>query len=161
MHVRTPTSPPGVIQVIGDITLSDTMRRIRQLIAPSSHESRRCRPADVIVCDGAPDITGLHDLDSHFAIELVLAALETCRSLLRTGGTFVSKCFLTQSEARAFENSRLYSKLRELFQEVALRKPHSSRATSCEHFVVCRLFDMPTGGTGQARDMIGVKARGR
>ena len=38
---------------------------------------------------------------------------------------------------------------------------HSSRATSCEHFVVCRLFDMPTGGTKQARDMIGVKARGR
>jgi len=31
--------------------------------------------ADVIVCDGAPDVTGLHDLDMHLAQQLVLAAL--------------------------------------------------------------------------------------
>jgi tRNA (cytidine32/guanosine34-2'-O)-methyltransferase len=43
---------PGVIQLQGDITSSGTADRI------ISHF--RGAPADLVVCDGAPDITGLH-----------------------------------------------------------------------------------------------------
>ena len=37
--------------------------------------------ADVVVCDGAPDVTGLHDLDSLRAHHLVFAALGLSPSL--------------------------------------------------------------------------------
>ena len=60
----------------GDITRSDTICRIRQLLNCSTSDGGRSEPyADVIVCDGAADVTGVHDLDSHLGLDLVLAAL--------------------------------------------------------------------------------------
>ncbi len=66
----------GVIQLRGDITRSDTICRIRQLLNCSTSDGGGSEPyADVIVCDGAADVTGVHDLDSHLGLDLVLAAL--------------------------------------------------------------------------------------
>jgi 23S rRNA U2552 (ribose-2'-O)-methylase RlmE/FtsJ len=203
----------GVVQLRGDITRPATWLRIQGILsaesnASSSHaDADTCESglaassddgrgfADVVVCDGAPDVTGLHDLDSHLGQGLVLAALgaccafaataiparmlrallrariasgaqtcglmlqtdasrhaETCRALLRPGGTFVAKCFIPdetkaanrgeggRGQGGAFERSQLYIELRACFDQIALRKPHSSRATSCEMFVVCRGF---------------------
>lgn len=42
----------GVIQIQGDITARSTAERITQYF--------KGKPADLVVCDGAPDITGLH-----------------------------------------------------------------------------------------------------
>lgn len=55
------------------------------------------RKADLIVCDGAPDVTGLHDLDSHVQLQLMLAALAVSAAVLRPGGTFVAKIFRGRS----------------------------------------------------------------
>ncbi len=46
---------PGVIQLQGDITKVSTAEKI-----VSYFEGDK---ADLVVCDGAPDVTGLHDMD--------------------------------------------------------------------------------------------------
>jgi tRNA (cytidine32/guanosine34-2'-O)-methyltransferase len=53
----------------------------------------RGHSADLIVCDGAPDVTGLHDLDAHVQQQLMLAALAVAAAVLRPGGAFVAKIF--------------------------------------------------------------------
>lgn len=45
--------------------------------------------ADLVVSDGAPDVTGLHDVDEYVQSQLILAALSIVVHVLRPGGTFV------------------------------------------------------------------------
>jgi len=56
---------PGVIQIHGDITKESTAREII-----GHFEGGK---ADLVVCDGAPDVTGLHDLDEYVQAQLLLA----------------------------------------------------------------------------------------
>ena len=49
--------------------------------------------ADLVVCDGAPDVTGLHDIDEYVQAQLLLAALNITTFVLRPGGAFVAKIF--------------------------------------------------------------------
>lgn len=62
----SPQAPlPGVVQIEGDITKTSTAEQII-----SHFKGRR---ADLVVCDGAPDVTGLHDLDEFVQAQLLLA----------------------------------------------------------------------------------------
>ncbi|VDO05918.1 unnamed protein product [Rodentolepis nana] len=118
---------PGVIQLQGDITSRETADRIIQ-----QFEGKK---AQLVVCDGAPDVTGLHDLDEYVQSHLVLAALTICARILENGGTFVAKVF------RGREAGLLGAQLRCLFAgDVVFAKPSSSRNSSLESFVVCRNF---------------------
>jgi tRNA (cytidine32/guanosine34-2'-O)-methyltransferase len=92
-----------------------------------------------VVCDGAPDVTGLHDIDEYMQAQLLLAALNITTNTLRVGGNFVAKIF------RGKDVSLLYSQLRCFFSEVTVAKPKSSRNSSIESFVVCRDYQPPRG----------------
>jgi tRNA (cytidine32/guanosine34-2'-O)-methyltransferase len=94
---------------------------------------------DLVVSDGAPDVTGLHDLDIYVQSQLLFAALNLALCVLRPGGTFVAKIF------RAGDVDLLLSQLRTVFAEVVVVKPRSSRASSIEAFVVCKKFELPRG----------------
>jgi tRNA (cytidine32/guanosine34-2'-O)-methyltransferase len=121
----------GVCILQGDITQDATLTHVRGIL--------KGRKADVVLSDGAPDVTGLHDLDEYVQYELVRAALRFCKSVLRDGGTFVAKIF------RGHESALLYSQMRSIFHEVYIAKPRSSRNSSLESFVVCRGFDLERG----------------
>lgn len=83
----------GVTQLQGDITSEVTSSAvIRQF---EGHH------ADLIVCDGAPDVTGLHDLDQYVQLQLILAALTVVTHVLRPGATFVAKIFRGEAAAAA------------------------------------------------------------
>ncbi|XP_053993913.1 putative tRNA (cytidine(32)/guanosine(34)-2'-O)-methyltransferase [Hylaeus volcanicus] len=123
----------GVIQLQGDITNANTAE---QIIAHFNHEQ-----ADLVVCDGAPDVTGLHDMDIYIQSQLLLAALNITTYILREGGTFVAKIF------RAKDVSLLYSQLKIFFPYVYCTKPSSSRNSSIEAFVVCKQYSPPKGYT--------------
>ena len=97
------------------------------------------RRADLVVCDGAPDVTGMHDLDEYIQAQLLLAALAITAALLRPGGTFVAKIF------RGKDVTLLYDQLKAFFPEVYVAKPKSSRTSSVEAFVVGRGFAPPPG----------------
>ncbi|XP_071657359.1 tRNA (cytidine(32)/guanosine(34)-2'-O)-methyltransferase [Patagioenas fasciata] len=121
----------GVLQIQGDITKVSTARRLqRHFQGPQ---------VDLVVCDGAPDVTGLHDLDEYIQAQLLLAALNITTHILKRGGTFVAKIF------RGKDVTLLYSQLRLFFPEVSCAKPRSSRNSSIEAFVVCRGYDPPEG----------------
>ncbi|XP_062368115.1 tRNA (cytidine(32)/guanosine(34)-2'-O)-methyltransferase [Cinclus cinclus] len=122
---------PGVLQIQGDITKASTAQEIQRHF--EGH------PADLVVCDGAPDVTGLHDLDEYIQAQLLLAALNITTHVLKKGGTFVAKIF------RGKDVTLLYSQLRLFFPEVTCAKPRSSRNSSIEAFVVCRGYSPPEG----------------
>ena len=66
---------PGVIQLQGDITKVSTAEKIVSYFEGEN--------ADLVVCDGAPDVTGLHDIDEYVQAQLLLAALNITTHVLR------------------------------------------------------------------------------
>lgn len=121
----------GVTQIQGDITKVSTAQEI---ILHFEGE-----PADLVVCDGAPDVTGLHDVDEYIQAQLLLAALNITTHVLKPGGTFVAKIF------RGKDVTLLYSQLKIFFSSVTCAKPRSSRNSSIEAFVVCQNYCPPDG----------------
>uniref|UniRef100_A0A7S0ZM02 Putative tRNA (cytidine(32)/guanosine(34)-2'-O)-methyltransferase n=1 Tax=Timspurckia oligopyrenoides TaxID=708627 RepID=A0A7S0ZM02_9RHOD len=119
----------GVHLIQGDITQEATLSRIFELFAGE--------PADLIISDGAPDVTGIHDIDEYVQSQLILAALNVAFRLLRKGGKFVAKVF------RQKDTEYLYGRLRVFFDRVVIAKPRSSRNTSIEAFVVCQDYNPP------------------
>lgn len=122
---------PGVKQIQGDITKLSTANEIIK-----EFEGLK---ADLVVCDGAPDVTGLHDIDEYVQSQLLLAALNITTHVLKVGGTFVAKIF------RGKDVTLLYSQLKQFFEFVHLTKPRSSRNSSIESFVVCQKYNLPSG----------------
>src|SRR5699024_4915717 len=88
---------------------------------------------------GAPDVTGLHDIDTYIQAELLLAAVNITTHILKKGGTFIAKIF------RGKDVSLLYTQLKIFFKEVIISKPRSSRNSSIEAFAVCREYHPPKG----------------
>ncbi|KAI4112970.1 MAG: hypothetical protein LQ345_005965 [Seirophora villosa] len=145
-----PISPlPGITTLVGDITHPSTPPRILAALnpspSPSSSSSSSTLPSaaaqpqerqlvDLILSDGAPDVTGLHDLDIYIQSQLLHSALALALRILKPGGTFVAKIF------RGKDVDLIYAQLRCFFAEVRVAKPRSSRASSLEAFVVCRGF---------------------
>lgn len=122
---------PGVVQLQGDITSKATAEQI-----VSYFEGNK---ADIVVSDGAPDVTGLHELDEYIQGQLILAALNITTFCLKEGGAFVAKIF------RGKDVTLLYAQLQIFFELVTIAKPKSSRNSSIESFVVCQNFRLPKG----------------
>uniref|UniRef100_A0A087YGD9 Putative tRNA (cytidine(32)/guanosine(34)-2'-O)-methyltransferase n=1 Tax=Poecilia formosa TaxID=48698 RepID=A0A087YGD9_POEFO len=122
---------PGVTQIQGDITKVSTAQEIIRHFEG--------QPANLVVCDGAPDVTGLHDVDEYIQAQLLLAALNITTHILTPGGTFVAKIF------RGKDVTLLYSQLKIFFSSVTCAKPRSSRNSSIESFVVCQNYSPPEG----------------
>jgi len=123
----------NVVQIQGDITTRSTAERI------VAHFKQNA--ADLVVCDGAPDVTGLHDLDEHTHQGLLTAAINIATAVLRDDGCFVAKVFA------GVNADLLTSQLLQLFRRVTIRKPSSSRRHSFEAFIVCEGFTPPVGWT--------------
>ncbi|KAL0888823.1 hypothetical protein Bca101_012806 [Brassica carinata] len=127
-----PMSPiEGVILVQGDITNALTAHLVIRHFDGSK--------ADLVVCDGAPDVTGLHDMDEFVQSQLILAGLTIVTHVLKEGGKFIAKIF------RGKDTSLLYSQLKLFFPTVTFAKPKSSRNSSIEAFAVCENYSPPEG----------------
>jgi tRNA (cytidine32/guanosine34-2'-O)-methyltransferase len=127
-----PMAPlPDVIQIQADLTHPST--------PPILLSHLKNQKADLVVCDGAPDVTGLHDLDEYIQAQLLLSAVQLATRVLVPGGTFIAKIF------RGRDSDVLFAQLRTLFARVVCAKPRASRGSSLEAFVVCREFVPPEG----------------
>ena len=123
-----------MIQLQGDITKPSTATKIIEYfeggLADCKHRLFLSLPfcvlmtSTVVVCDGAPDVTGLHDLDEFMQAQLLLAALSITLHILKPGGTFIAKIF------RGRDVSLLYDQLGCFFEKVTCAKPRSSRNSS-------------------------------
>lgn len=122
----------GVIQIQGDITKLETAQSI---ISHFGDEQK----AQLVICDGAPDVTGLHDIDEYIQSQLLLAALNITTHVLMKSGSFIAKIF------RGKDTSLLHAQLSIFFEKVSIAKPASSRNSSIEAFVVCQNYQPPEG----------------
>lgn len=125
-----PMAPlPGVIQLQGDITQYSTACTIM--------EQFKGEKADLVICDGAPDVTGLHAMDTYIQSQLLLAALYINCNVLKEHGTFVAKIF------RGKDCDLLVNQMNTIFKVNYIFKPSSSRNSSIEAFLVCRDYTPP------------------
>ncbi|KAF9697781.1 hypothetical protein EKO04_004407 [Ascochyta lentis] len=133
-----PMSPlEGVTTMRADITHPSTIPLMLKALDPDTTTSSS--PVDLVISDGAPDVTGLHDLDIYVQSQLLWAALNLALCVLKPGGKFVAKIF------RGKDVDLLFAQLKIVFERVRVAKPRSSRASSIEAFVVCEGFCPPEG----------------
>lgn len=138
-----PMSPlPGITTLRADITHPSTIPMLLKALDPETFDPSAvtaAQPVDLILSDGAPDVTGLHDLDIYVQSQLLWAALNLALCVLKPGGKFVAKIF------RGKDVDLLYAQLKLVFERVTVAKPRSSRASSIEAFIVCENFRPPKG----------------
>jgi len=92
------------------------------------------RPADLVISDMAPNITGIRSSDQARAMYLAELALELAREVLGAEGGFLVKLF----QGEGFDN--FVRETRNVFARVAVRKPEASRAESREVYLLTRGF---------------------
>ena len=123
-----PMSPlEGITMLRADITHPSTIPLLLQALDPETLDpsaTSASHPVDLVLSDGAPDVTGLHDLDIYVQSQLLWAALNLALCVLKPGGKFVAKIF------RGKDITLLYSQLKVFFPVVTCSKPRSSRNSS-------------------------------
>lgn len=144
-----PMSPlDGVKLLQADITHPSTVEKVLKELDPDWDDKNETHRVDLVVSDGAPDVTGLHDFDIYIQAQLLYSALALAMKILRPGGKFVAKIF------RGKDVDLIYAQLRLLFERVHVAKPRSSRASSLEAFVVCQDYKPPRAWTGDIRNYL-------
>ncbi|MEK6747824.1 MAG: SAM-dependent methyltransferase [Pseudomonadota bacterium] len=120
-----PTEPlEGVTVLQLDFTVDAALTALDQAL--------NGRVVDLVICDIAPNITGIDSVDQPRAIYLVELALDFALKKLRPGGDFLVKVF---QGAGAEEFIKL---CRPAFTSLAIRKPKASRPRSNEVYVLAR-----------------------
>jgi tRNA (cytidine32/guanosine34-2'-O)-methyltransferase len=120
---------PGVFTMQGDITQLQTAQKIIDYF--QGHK------VSLVVSDGAPDVTGIHEIDEFVQSQLLFSAINLAIYLLENDGIFIAKIF----KSSAYQ--LLYTQLKIFFHSVEAIKPASSRARSAENFIVCKGFKQP------------------
>ncbi|MGH8125987.1 MAG: 23S rRNA (uridine(2552)-2'-O)-methyltransferase RlmE [Rhodanobacteraceae bacterium] len=87
-------------------------------------------PVDLVLCDMAPNISGIEASDQARAMHLVELATDFAYKCLRPGGSLLVKLF----QGRGFDE--YLRDLRGGFARVTLRKPKASRARSSEVYAL-------------------------
>jgi len=90
------------------------------------------KPADLVISDMAPNMSGMRGVDQPKAMYLVELAVDMVEQVLKPGGDFVAKVF----QGEGFDS--LVAGLRKIFNTVSIRKPEASRARSREVYIVAR-----------------------
>ena len=119
---------PGVAIVRGDFLDPQAVAAVREAMGGD--------PADVVLCDLAPNISGIASADQARAAELVHAAIDFCVENLRPEGAFLVKVF--QGEGI----DPLRAEMKRSFRQLQVRKPEASRARSSEVYLLGRGFEM-------------------
>ena len=122
---------PGVIGLQGDITAPEVQAEMIE---------RAGGPVDVVLCDAAPNTSGIALRDHALSIELVYAALDVACRALKPGGHLVTKVFEGE------DMPQLLVDLRGHFELVKPHYPDATRREGKEIFVICKGFK---GGKGE------------
>ena len=114
-------STPTVALVDGDVRDPGTIDAVRERLG---------RPADVVLSDVAPKLTGVRATDEARSTELVEAVLASLPKLLAPGGRFLAKLFMTA------DYERLMGEVRRRFAETTTTRPEATRRGSSELYAV-------------------------
>jgi 23S rRNA (uridine2552-2'-O)-methyltransferase len=117
-------SIPDVTFVQGDFTDDAVFAQILEAIGEP--------PVDLVICDMAPNMSGVRESDQPRAMYLCELALDLSTRVLRPGGDFLIKIF----QGEGFDE--YHKQMRQLFDKVQMRKPLSSRGRSREQYMLAR-----------------------
>ena len=116
----------GVEFIQGDIT--------NQITIESLNKYSENRKIKLVICDGAPDITGFTEFDLHIQSQLIYSALNFSIKTLTTNGTFITKMYKGKNTFQILYTLFLF------FDKITIAKPKSCRNASFESFIVCEGF---------------------
>ena len=114
-----------VEQLIGDFTEETYKQKIREYFN---------KKVDLVVSDMAVNTTGNKNLDSIVTGELCMDAMSFAKNQLNHKGKFISKIFMGTSF------NEIVSEAKNIFKEVRVFKPLSSRKDSKENFIICKIL---------------------
>jgi 23S rRNA (uridine2552-2'-O)-methyltransferase len=121
---------PNVDFIQGDFTEESVLTQVLAALGGSK--------PDVIVCDLAPNLSGIDSSDQAKSMYLVELALDMVRQTLKPGGTFVAKVF------QGVGSEQYLKDVRKSFGKVSIRKPEASRSESREVYFVAKDFKPAT-----------------
>ena len=111
------------VQIQGDFTEN----KIKDEILKSAEGK-----VNIVMSDMAVNTTGIKNIDSIQTGELCMEAMIFSKDILLQEGSFISKIFMGGSF------NEIVAKGKEIFKEVKVFKPKSSRKDSKESFIICK-----------------------
>lgn len=112
----------GVQYIQGDFREADVLAQLEALL--------QGRPADLVVSDMAPNLSGVASADAARVEELVTLAIDFCRGHLKPAGSLVAKVF------HGSGYNELLVLFKNNFKTVKPFKPKASRDKSSETFLI-------------------------
>ena len=103
----------------GDVGAGEIQSKITELLAG---------PADAVISDMAPKLSGIRDADMARALELNQLAFAVAVQLLRSGGSLFVKSFMNN------DLQHFTAELKQHFSEVLRTKPEATRQGSSEFY---------------------------
>lgn len=113
----------GVKSLRGDVREAEVREALRAALGG---------PADLVLSDLSPNISGVANVDQARAAELAELAAALAAELLKPSGALLVKVF----QGEAFEG--IVANLKGTFRSVSVRKPGASRGESRETYLVAR-----------------------
>ena len=113
---------PGVFFIQGDFREESVLRQLEAVLGASA--------VDLVMCDMAPNISGIGLADQARAMHLAELALEFAVARLKPGGHFLVKVFQGTGFQEYLEEMRRH------FASVVTRKPKASRDRSREVYLL-------------------------
>ena len=113
----------NTVQIKGDFTEDETQLKIKEFLVSKS---------DIVMSDMAVNTTGIKNIDSIQTGELCKEAMIFSKDIISNGGFFVSKIFMGGSFNEIVQLGK------NIFKEVKVFKPKSSRKDSKESFIICK-----------------------
>lgn len=127
----------GVTIIQGDFREDEVYDELMQAVDAGSkggQTDQKKGVADLVICDMAPNISGMGSVDMPRAYYLSELALEFARQVLKPEGVFLVKLF----QGDGFDN--YIRELRSSFSRVVMRKPKASRPRSREVYALASGF---------------------
>ena len=125
LQTIAPFHEPNIFLLQGDATSEEYAKKIKERIGG---------PADCVLSDLSPRLTGIHDADIARSVELIRSAHAVALRLLRPGGNFLVKCFVAQ------ELQLFFLELKEDFSSVDRTRPEATRKGSSEIYFCAKGF---------------------
>jgi 23S rRNA (uridine2552-2'-O)-methyltransferase len=122
---------PNIFVVQGDIRAEEIQQKVRELIGA---------PAHCVLSDLAPKLSGIRDADTARCLELNQTALLVAAQLLRPGGNFLVKSFIS-NDLHTFT-----LELKKVFDLVERTRPEATRQASSEFYYCAKDFRPMAGG---------------
>ncbi|HEY2988290.1 MAG TPA: RlmE family RNA methyltransferase [Candidatus Binatia bacterium] len=120
-----PFSESSIVALRGDATSAECLEKIKEILGA---------PAQCVLSDLSPRLTGIRDADVSRSVELIRLAHGAARRLLAPGGNFLVKSFVAE------ELQEFFLELKRDFSSVQRTRPEATRKGSSEIYFCAKGF---------------------